>query len=394
MVSRTRVVWSPEFTRANFGASHPMSPLRLDLTARLSEDLGLFAKDGVEVEGVEPASEEHLAVVHDPDYVAAVRTASQAPEEADNARGLGTEDDPAYEGMHEASARIFNGSAVAAEQVWSGDMNHAVNFCGGMHHAMKDRASGFCIYNDCAAAAHRLLELGAKKVAYVDLDVHHGDGTESLFWDDERVMTISIHENGRVLFPGTGWPDEIGTGRAEGQAVNVALPPGVTDAPWLRAVHSIVLPLVRMFRPDFLLTQHGCDSHFLDPLAHLNVSLDAQRMAAAMMHDLAHEVCDGKWLAMGGGGYEIVDVVPRSWAHLVGIASHNPVDPSTPMPKTWLEHVREKYGRDAPEAMTDGKDPSFRTWELGYDPEDAVDRAIMATRRAVFPLHGLDPWFD
>jgi acetoin utilization protein AcuC len=197
-----------------------------------------------------------------------------------------------------------------------------------------------------------------------------------------------------MLFPGTGFPDEIGGSGAEGSAVNVALPPGTGDGGWLRAVHAVVHPVVRAFGPDVLVTQHGCDTHFLDPLAHLAVSLDAQRVAAESLHRLAHEVCDGRWVATGGGGYELVDVVPRAWSHLVGIAAHAPVDPATPVPQEWLDYVRVRLERQGPLRMTDGRDPWWRGWEIGYDPEDAVDRAVMATRKAVFPLHGLDPWFD
>jgi acetoin utilization protein AcuC len=158
-------------------------------------------------------------------------------------------------------------------------------------------------------------------------------------------------------------------------------------------VHAVVHPLVRAHRPDVLVTQHGCDTHAMDPQADLRVSVDAQRAAAASLHDLAHEVCGGRWLATGGGGYELVEVVPRVWAHLLGIAAHAPVDPRTPVPEGWAAHVRS-LGWQAPEAMTDGADASFRPWESGCDPADPVDRAVLATRRAVFPHHGLDPWFD
>ncbi|GAB2690450.1 acetoin utilization protein AcuC [Thalassiella azotivora] len=394
MASGTRIVWDPSFTRYDFGAGHPMSPVRLDLTARLAEALGLLDRPGVRVAGAEPADDAVLATVHDPEYVAAVRVAGEDPLQADPARGLGTEDDPAFRGMHETSARIVTGTVECCEQVWSGEVEHAVNFCGGMHHAMRERASGFCVYNDVAVGIRRLLDSGASKVAYVDVDVHHGDGVQSLFWDDPRVLTVSVHETGRMLFPGTGFPDEIGGPGAQGAAVNVALPPGTGDAAWLRAVHSVVHPLVRAFRPDVLVTQHGCDSHFMDPLAHLAVSVDAQRAVAASLHDLAHEVCEGRWVATGGGGYEVVDVVPRAWAHLVGIAVHAPVPPATDLPEEWVEHVRVRLGRQAPRRMTDGRDPWWRSWEVGYDPEDVVDRAVMATRKAVFPLHGLDPYFD
>ncbi len=394
MASGTRVVWDPDFNRYDFGPTHPMAPLRLDLTARLASDLGLFDAPGVQVHGAGVAPDGLLTTVHDPAYVAAVRGASEDPGSADLTCGLGTPDDPAFAGMHEAAARVLQASVDCAEQVWRGDVAHAVNFCGGLHHAMRDRASGFCVYNDVAAAIAHLLDSGARRVVYVDVDVHHGDGTQAIFWDDPRVLTISLHETGRVLFPGTGFPDEIGGASAVGSAANVALPPGTGDRAWLRAVHSVVPQLVRAFEPDVLVTQHGCDTHAADPLAHLAVSIDAQRAVAASMHDLAHEVCDGRWLATGGGGYEIVDVVPRSWAHLVGIAAHQPVDPATPLPEAWRDHVQRRLGRRGPERMTDGADTWWRSWDVGYDPDDEVDRAVMATRRSVFPLHGLDPWFD
>jgi acetoin utilization protein AcuC len=395
MPVQARVVWDTDFTRYDFGPSHPMAPLRLDLTARLCDALGLFSDRGrVLVAGAAPADDALLETVHDPAYVAAVRHASLEPGDADQARGLGTEDDPAFLGMHEASARIVQGSVDVAEAVWSGQAQHGVNFCGGLHHAMRARASGFCVYNDVAVAIQRLLDLGARRVAYVDVDVHHGDGVQSIFWDDPRVLTVSVHESGRVLFPGTGFADEVGGPHAHGYAVNVALPPGTGDAAWLRAVHSVVPSLVRGFAPDVLVTQHGCDSHFLDPLAHLAVSLDAQRAVQVMLHELAHSAADGRWVALGGGGYEIVDVVPRSWAHLVGVAAHTPVSPQAAVPPAWLDHVLRLMGRPGPAHMGDGRDPSFRSWELGYDPDDAVDRAVMRTRKAVFPIHGLDPWFD
>lgn len=394
MASGTRVVWDPDFNRYDFGPTHPMAPVRLDLTARLAEAFGLFALPGVQVGGAEVADDALLGTVHDLDYVAAVRHASDHPDEADEARGLGTTDDPAFAGMHEASARVLQASVDCADQVWGGDVLHAVNFCGGLHHAMRDRAAGFCVYNDVAAAIQRLLDAGARKVAYVDVDVHHGDGTQAIFWDDPRVLTVSLHETGRYLFPGTGFPDESGGPGAPGSAVNVALPPGTGDRDWLRAVNSVVPQLVRAFAPDVLVTQHGCDTHTLDPLSHLAVSLDAQRSVAAMLHDLSHEVCDGRWLATGGGGYEIVDVVPRSWTHLVGIAAHAPVEPTLELPGSWREHVRTTFGRPGPARMTDGADTWWKSWEVGYDPESALDRAVMATRKEVFPLHGLDPYFD
>ena len=398
MPTQARVVWDQSLTGYDFGLDHPMNPLRLDLTARLCGAFGLF--DGPDVEVVNPAvpDDEVLLTVHDAGYVAAVRQASVEPRDADQSRGLGTEDDPAFHEMHEISARIAAGSLDVAGAVWRGETEHGVNFCGGLHHAMPDRASGFCIYNDVAVAIKSLLDNGAQRVAYVDVDVHHGDGVERIFWNDPRVLTISIHETGRVLFPGTGFPGDTGGPGAPGTAVNVALPPGTGDAAWLRAFHSVVPPVLRAFRPEILVSQHGCDSHFLDPLAHLSLSLDAQRTSYESIHDLAHEVCDGRWAALGGGGYAVVDVVPRAWTHLTAIAAHRPIPLVAEVPQVWRDHVEQISGQAGPTHMGDGVAERgrvwWRSWEVGYDPADPVDFAVMATREAVFPHHGLDVWFD
>jgi acetoin utilization protein AcuC len=236
-----------------------------------------------------------------------------------------------------------------------------------------------------------LLSNGATRVAYVDVDVHHGDGVQAAFYDDPRVLTISLHEDPAVLFPGTGFPGETGTGRGAGHAANVALPPGTRDAGWLRAFDAVVPPLLRAFRPQVLVSQHGCDTHFLDPLAHLEVTVDAQRQVAAWLHDLAHEVCDGRWVLTGGGGYAIVRVVPRTWAHLLAIASGAPVAPATRIPAAWRQEAARRAGEPAPEVMTDGSDLLFTPVLSGVDPGDPIDRAIMRTRSAVFASHGLDP---
>jgi acetoin utilization protein AcuC len=389
-----RLVWDDAFAAYDFGAGHPMAPIRLELTARLVRDLGLLSEPGVRVVSAEPASDGVLETVHDPAYVAAVRQASKEPHAADQSFGLGTADTPAFAGMHEASARIAAASRDVALAVWAGETAHAVNFCGGLHHAMPSLASGFCVYNDIGVAIAALLDAGVERVAYVDVDVHHGDGVQTIFWNDPRVLTISLHENGRVLFPGTGFADELGGPEAEGLAVNVALPPGTADAAWLRAFESTVPALLRAFRPQILVTQHGCDSHVLDPLAHLALSLDAQRASYLALHDLAHELCGGRWVATGGGGYEVVDVVPRAWAHLVAIAAHRPIAPETAVPPAWRDYVQARCGRPAPARMTDGASPDPKAWATGYDPADPIDRAVLATRKALFPLHGLDPWFD
>ncbi|MFK8912743.1 acetoin utilization protein AcuC, partial [Streptomyces sp. YS-3] len=206
MTGRALLMWDDAVTAYDFGPSHPMDPVRLSLTMGLVRAYGLDKV--VDVVAAPAAGDSTLRLVHREDYVAAVRAASADPGRADQAYGLGTVDDPAFAGMHEASALIAGQSVGAAEAVWRGDAAHAVNFAGGLHHAMPGGASGFCVYNDAALAIARLLELGAERVAYVDVDVHHGDGVQTAFWDDPRVLTISLHEHPRLLFPGTGWPEE------------------------------------------------------------------------------------------------------------------------------------------------------------------------------------------
>ncbi|PWI45656.1 acetoin utilization protein AcuC [Streptomyces sp. ICBB 8177] len=393
MSGRARLMWDEAVTGYDFGSGHPMDPVRLALTRALVEAFELTgAGPGrVPVVAARAAGESTLRLVHRPDYIDAVRRASADPKSADGGYGLGTEDDPAFEGMHEVSALIAGQSVGAAEAVWHGEVEHAVNFAGGLHHAMPGAASGFCVYNDPALAIARLLELGARRVAYVDVDVHHGDGVQAAFWDDPRVLTISLHEHPRTLFPQTGWPEETGGAAAEGGAVNVALPAGTGDEGWLRAFHAVVPPLLAAFRPEVLVTQHGADTHFEDPLAHLAVSLDAQRAVAEACHELAHEHTGGRWVALGGGGYAVVDVVPRTWTHLVALAAGAPIAPETETPQEWRHEVYRRARQSAPLRMTDGRTPQWRDFDEGYDPADRLDQAILATRRAVFPSHGLLP---
>ena len=384
------VVFDPTLTEYDFGPAHPMSPIRVDLTMRLADELGLL-NGGLASVPAPIASDELVATVHHPRFMEAVELMGKDPSRIDEDHGLGTPDNPTFEGMHQASAHVVGATVEAARRVWTGEKLHAANIAGGLHHAMPDKASGFCVYNDVAVGIRWLLDHGAQRVAYVDVDVHHGDGVEAIFYDDPRVLTISLHETGQMLFPGTGFPKDTGGPGAEGSAVNVALPPGTSDAGWLRAFHAVVPPLLREFAPDILVTQHGCDSHIEDPLAHLMLTVDGHRASYLALHELAHEVCGGKWVVTGGGGYAVVDVVPRSWSHLLAIVAGSPVDPSTPTPPGWREHVQIALGRTAPFRMTDGRTPAYRDWSEGYDPASWLDRAINATREAAFPLNGLDP---
>jgi acetoin utilization protein AcuC len=387
----TLVVWDDVFTRYDFGPSHPLRPLRLELTMALAGQLGVLDRPGVTVRAPHEASDDLLELVHDPLYVASVRRAPDDLMGRLSLRwGLGTGDNPVFPQMHEASAMVTGASVDAARAVWEGTAQHAVNISGGLHHAMRDRASGFCVYDDPAVAIAWLLQAGATKVAYVDVDVHHGDGVEAAFYDDPRVLTVSMHESGATLFPGTGWADQVGGDNAAGSNVNVALPMGTGDAGWLRAFDAVVPPVLRAFGPQVIVTQHGCDTHALDPLAHLLMSIDGQRAAYAALHSLAHELCGGKWVVLGGGGYEPVQVVPRAWTHLLAEVTGAPVDGDTP--DDWRELAGIRGGEHAPLSMTDNKSSLFTPWEGGGgDPADAVDRAVADTRSHVFPLLGLDP---
>lgn len=377
-----------------FSATHPMNPIRLDLTVTLAEELGVLGRKQITIVQPELATDDELARVHDPDYIAAVKAVAADPATPDAGRGLGTEDNPAFAAMHTASARLAGGSIAAADAVLDGSALHAVNFAGGMHHAGRGVAGGFCIYNDAAIAIQRLLDGGVARVLYIDVDAHHGDGVEQIFWDDDRVLTISLHESGISLFPGTGFPHEIGAAEAAGRAVNVPLPMGTGDSGWLRAFHAVVPQLTAEFQPEVIVSQHGCDGHRLDELTNLMLSVDGQRQNMLDIAELAAKHCEGRWVSLGGGGYSVVDVVPRAWTHLLAIASGQPVPLRTPTPEPWREYVAAKYGAQAPEFMGDDADTWWRSWEVGYDPADAVDRAVIATRKEVFPLYGLDPWFD
>jgi acetoin utilization protein AcuC len=386
MACTLHVAWTDRLAGYDFGPGHPLAPVRVELTMALARDLGVLSAPGVTVAEPAPATDADLEFVHDASYIAAVRAGRANP-----AFGLGTPDDPVFPGMHDASALVAGATLAAASAMFSGQAQHGINVAGGLHHAMRRAASGFCIYNDPAIAIEWLLRQGVERIAYVDVDVHHGDGVQAAFYNDPRVLTISLHETPLILFPGTGMPRENGGENARGYAVNVALPAGTGDAEWLRAFDAVVPPLLRAFEPQVLVSQHGCDTHHRDPLAHLELTIDGQRTAAVWLHALAHETAGGNWLATGGGGYDLVHVVPRTWTHLLAEASGHPVDPATATPAAWRDFALARTGVTPPETMTEGASASFVPFSSGFDPGDPVDNAILATRNAVFSLHGLSP---
>ncbi len=347
------VVYGDENLGYDFGPEHPLTPRRFGPSIELMRTVGArnFAAPRL-------ATDEELGRLHTIDYIHTVRAFSEDPDHAD-AAGIGPGDCPPFEGMHEASAAIAGGSIDAVGRILASEVQHAFNPGGGLHHAMPARASGFCIYNDVALGVARARDAG-HRVLYVDLDVHHGDGTQALFWDDPQVMTVSIHETGQSLFPGTGSVDERGGPAAIGTAVNVPLEPYSGDGSWLAAVQQVVPALALAFNPTFLVTQHGCDTHAYDPLAHLRLTTRAYRSATVMLDTIAHRYAEGRWLATGGGGYDAYRVVPRSWSLVWLAQAHR--DPPRETDKSW----RERWAADAERY---GQSPPPITY---LDPEDLV----------------------
>ena len=386
------IPWSEDLAEYNFGPTHPLAPIRVQLALQLARELGVL--DGIEfVSDFASATDAQLLRVHTPELIAAVKEASDNPHYFSAEHGLGTSDDPVFPHMHRAAARVAGATTAAAVAVWTGQVEHAVNVAGGLHHAHADASSGFCVYNDIAVAIAELLDRGAQRVAYIDIDAHHGDGVQDIFWNDPRVLTISIHESARTLFPGSGYPTETGGPDAPGSAVNIALPAGTGDQGWLRAFAAIVPPIVDSFAPEIIVSQNGVDSHLEDPLTHLTLTVDGQRSAYQAVHRLAH-AHGGKLVAVGGGGYDLFDAVPRSWAILLAVLRDIPLDKNTPVPEAVLDYVRSLTGAVMTPVMTDGAEPWAKPIEQGFNPQHPVDAAIMETREAVFPFFGRDPEVD
>lgn len=378
MTGPVTVVWDEGLAAYDFGPEHPLRPARVQLTMALAGAAGLLGE--ARLIGPATLSGADLARVHDLDYLAAVKAASEAGRPVPE-HGLSVGDNPPFAGMHEAATLVCGATVAAAGAVLGGGAAHAFSPAGGLHHAMPGHASGFCIYNDPAVAIAWMLEQGAQRVAYVDVDVHHGDGVQEVFADEPRVLTISVHESGRYLFPGTGFAHEVGEGAARGSIANLPLPPSTTDDLYLPAFDAVVPALLRSFDPEVLVTQLGCDTHYTDPLAHLGLTTRAYIELAGRLHDLAHTVAGGRWLATGGGGYQWATVVPLAWcgylAEMVG--SKLPER----LPDAYLAEARERFGvildpRTADEVVA-----------LRSEHRDRVERQISIALETVRMLHGL-----
>jgi acetoin utilization protein AcuC len=386
MSERVELVWyGDDAPWYDHGPQHPLRPARVILTRELIRAMGIVDGERVREVVARDATEDEIGLVHTEPYIEAVRRAGHGERGSWWEFGFGPGDNPIFPHMHEASARVVGGTLAAAEAVWSGRAEHAFNPAGGLHHAMPRRASGFCVYDDPAVAIRWLLEQGARRVAYVDVDVHHGDGPQAIFEDEPRVLTVSLHQDGRTLFPGTGFVDDHGTGDAVGTKVNVPLLPFTGDAGWLRAFRAVVPPLVEAFEPDVLVTQLGCDSHHTDPLANLSLTTSAYREAGAELHRLAHAAAGGRWVATGGGGYQWARVVPRAWT--IYFAEMAGVTLPDELPAAWVERARQEAGGAVPATLSE---PPLAAGTGAEAEADAGAGAVVdAVRRLIFPRHGL-----
>ncbi|AOM82151.1 NAD-independent protein deacetylase AcuC [Salisediminibacterium beveridgei] len=343
-------IFSPEQLNYRFHEEHPFNQKRLSITNDL-----LFHLGALRPEDITPAREatiEELLLVHDEEYIQAVLNASEGQVRSSyrTAFGIGTDDTPAFPGMHQAAAWLVGGTLEAVDQVFAKGKKHALNLGGGLHHGFRGRASGFCIYNDSSIAIEYMRRKYGARVLYVDTDAHHGDGVQWAFYNDPDVCTLSIHESGRFLFPGTGNANERGHGDGYGTSFNIPLEAFTEDDSFIHVYKEAMREIVASFKPDVILTQNGADSHYYDPLTHLCGTLKLYHEIPRIAHELAHEYCEGRWIAVGGGGYDIWRVVPRAWSMVWLEMSGQRHLQKKGIPKQWLE----KWQTESPVTLPEG----------------------------------------
>ena len=343
MMRNAAFIFSQEQQSYRFSSDHPFNQKRLDLTFDLLNKCNAIIKEDIFAPRM--ATDEELLLIHDKDFVNAVKLASVgelSPSIATN-YGIGTDDTPMFPNMHEAASLLVGGTLTAVDLVMQGKYLHACNLSGGLHHGFKGRASGFCIYNDSSIAIEYMRKKYNARVLYVDTDAHHGDGVQWAFYDVEDVCTLSIHETGRFLFPGTGNINERGSGKGYGYSVNIPVDAFTEDESWLHAYRTSLREVCEYFKPDVIITQNGADNHYYDPLTHLCSTIEIFREIPKLAHELAHEYCGGKWIAVGGGGYDIWRVVPRAWSMIWLEMTDNRIA-TGPLPKEWIK----AWQKDAP----------------------------------------------
>ncbi|MCL7747829.1 acetoin utilization protein AcuC [Halalkalibacter alkaliphilus] len=347
-------IFSNEQLAYRFNEKHPFNHLRLQLTFDLLASL--HALDSSLILPPRLATDDEIALIHDEEFIHAVKSASKGmlDEAIASNYGLGTEDTPIFPHMHEAASLLVGGTLQAVDEVMSGNANHALHLGGGLHHGFKGKASGFCIYNDSSIAIEYMKRKYGARVLYVDTDAHHGDGVQWSFYDDPDVCTLSIHETGRYLFPGTGQVHEKGSGKGYGFSINVPVDAFTEDESFLEVYDTAFREVVEFFKPDVILTQNGADAHHYDPLTHLCSTIETYKYIPKLAHELAHEYCDGRWIAVGGGGYDIWRVVPRAWA-LIWLTMTNQLNQlDQEIPPSWIQKWSGQSEDPLPTLWEDG----------------------------------------
>jgi acetoin utilization protein AcuC len=349
---KTAFIWDDALASYRFSQEHPLDPRRLELTLALIRAMGLLDSDDVLLAPPRPATDEELMTVHTKEYINAVKRG-----EPNLRYGLGTEDVPVIPGMHEAGAMVVGATLVAAELVMSGTVTRAFNMAGGLHHAHRNQASGFCVYSDLAIAIRYMQKQHGARVMYIDYDAHHGDGVQWIFYDDPNVLTVSLHESGKYIFPGTGFAEEVGEGAGYGFTANFPFEPGATDAEYGAVFHEHIPKLAEKFKPDVIVLQNGCDSHAVDPLTDLGCTTRIYEDFTRLVGEVADRHCGGRIVATGGGGYAIHEVVPRAWT-LVWAALRG-VDVADEIPPVWAEAAERDAGRKLPRTLRDSPIEAF-----------------------------------
>lgn len=364
-----------------FKKDHPLKPDRLKLTYLLSEELGLLDK----VDVIEPTSavREELELFHSSEFIDAVED-SGTNNNPHPQFGLGTSDNPIFPLIHDTGARYVGATLDAMRGMMAGNSN-AFCISGGLHHAHQSEASGFCIYNDIAIAIKMLQKKRDAKVLYLDIDAHHGDGVQKAFYNSKDVMTISVHQTGRTLFPGTGFADEIGAAEGTGYSVNIPVIPGAGTPELIRVFEEVIIPMFASFEPDLLVTQLGVDGHFLDPLAHLTYTTHGYETILQKLKVMSSKTCDIGWLAVGGGGYHPVNVA-RLWSLFLAVMLKEKVP--NKIPDSFHEICATMGYEERPLLMRD-EDETVQMYVSREEVKLDVDRSIRRVKELVFPYHGL-----
>ncbi len=375
-------VYSPQLLNYKFNQHHPFNQIRLKVTLDLLKNIGAIHENQI----IPPrsATKEELQLIHDPDFIHAVSLAGHGAlsNALAESYGLGTDDTPIFTNMHEASSLLVGGTLTAVDYVMSGKALHALHLGGGLHHGFTGKASGFCIYNDSAVAIKYLQKSFGARVLYVDTDAHHGDGVQWAFYDDPNVCTLSIHETGRYLFPGTGNLTERGHGIGYGFSFNIPVDAFTEDDSWLHCYKTAITEVAEFFKPDIIVTQNGADAHYLDPLTHLSVTMKAFKEIPKIAHEIAHKYCEGRWIAVGGGGYDIWRVVPRAWSYIWLEMTEN-TTPLSDLPLDWIEKW-QPFTKDKLPATWEDDEQEYqsipRQAEITEKNQQTLDKALYPIR--------------